>query len=374
VVEGYIDAIACVGAGFEATLAPLGTALTEDQLRLLWQMAEEPVLCFDGDEPGLRAAFRAAELALPLVEPNRSLRFALLPEGRDPDDLIRAEGRESFARLLASAQPLVDMLWLSVAHGVDLSTPERRAGIEQALRTAAARIRNTDIRRHYDQALRERLARFFGGAPPAAAASPRRQRRAVAGRRYPEPEPSAPSPSLLAHRLVRSRPPGGTPSLPDSVLLGVLIIHPEIAAERLEALAEMRFHPAPLAALAAALQTIIAEHPQVGAAELRAALAHGGHDASVSTVLDRLLRAGLGALRDAGRDRAAATWDEAAYLRLRAGTLSIERQAAATALGRDPSDADLVRLRDIQEQDQRGLRDPGRGTEAATIVHPLKPH
>jgi DNA primase len=93
VVEGYIDVIACVAAGFEATVAPLGTALTEDQLRLLWQMADEPILCFDGDEAGLKAAFRAIDVALPHLKPGKSLRFALLPKGQDPDDLIRRKGR-----------------------------------------------------------------------------------------------------------------------------------------------------------------------------------------------------------------------------------------------------------------------------------------
>ena len=98
VVEGYIDVIACVAAGFEATVAPLGTALTEDQLRMLWQMADEPILCFDGDEAGLKAAFRAVHLALADVKPGKSVRFALLPGGQDPDDLLRREGPEALRK------------------------------------------------------------------------------------------------------------------------------------------------------------------------------------------------------------------------------------------------------------------------------------
>src|SRR5688572_5012650 len=135
-VEGYIDVIACVAAGFEATVAPLGTALTEDQLRLLWQMADEPILAFDGDEAGLKAAFRAIDVALPLLKPGKSLKFALLPEAQDPDDVVRKEGPEAFRKLLEAAKPLVDMLWLRAGHGLDLATPERRAGLEQALRRA----------------------------------------------------------------------------------------------------------------------------------------------------------------------------------------------------------------------------------------------
>jgi DNA primase len=93
-VEGYVDVIAMVTAGFEATVAPLGTALTADQLVLLWKMADEPTLCFDGDAAGRRAAYRAVDLALPLIRAGKSLKFASLPEGHDPDDLVRAGGRE----------------------------------------------------------------------------------------------------------------------------------------------------------------------------------------------------------------------------------------------------------------------------------------
>src|SRR5690606_28726233 len=109
VVEGYMDVIALFQSGFEEAVAPLGTALTLEQMRLLWRVTAEPVLCFDGDQAGLKAAWRAAELALPLVAPGKSLRFALLPDGKDPDDLIRQGGAEAFGDVLAGARPLADM-------------------------------------------------------------------------------------------------------------------------------------------------------------------------------------------------------------------------------------------------------------------------
>src|ERR1700736_2929359 len=109
-VEGYVDVIAMVTAGFPATVAPLGTALTEQQLALLWKMADEPILCFDGDKAGRRAAYRAVDLALPQLRPGKSLRFAVLSEGQDPDDLVRAGGREVLVEVLAGARPLVVML------------------------------------------------------------------------------------------------------------------------------------------------------------------------------------------------------------------------------------------------------------------------
>ena len=129
VAEGYMDVIALVRAGFEAAVAPLGTALTQDQLALLWRTAPEPILSFDGDEAGLRAAHRAAEMAMPLLKPGMSLRFALLPTGEDPDSLIRAQGAGAMTALIENATPLVDMIWTTETEGRDFDTPERKAAL-----------------------------------------------------------------------------------------------------------------------------------------------------------------------------------------------------------------------------------------------------
>src|SRR6267378_1787097 len=127
VVEGYIDVIAMVGAGFPASVAPLGTALTESQLALLWKMADEPILCFDGDKAGQKAAYRAADLALPQLKPGKSLRFALLPEGQDPDDLARSGGRGAIEEVIAAARSLSDILWSREIEGASFATPERQS-------------------------------------------------------------------------------------------------------------------------------------------------------------------------------------------------------------------------------------------------------
>jgi DNA primase len=373
-VEGYIDVIACVAAGFEATVAPLGTALTEDQLRLLWQMTDEPTLCFDGDEAGLKAAFRAVEMALPLLKPGKSLGFALLPGGLDPDDLIRSEGPEALRKLLDAAKPLSDMLWFSAAYGLDLSTPERRAGLEKTLREAVASVGDPDVRRHYETALRKRLALQFGGQPQRPAFRPRDKR--GPHRRGPFAlVPTGPSASLLANPLVRENGRGAGPSLSDAVLLGVPILHPEIALDRLEMLAETRFAGRGLGSLASALTAKLGESPAIHPDELRSALDAAGHGREIAAVLAKLDGSGFGGLSGGDSTRAAAIWDDAAHLRLRAGTLSIERQAAATALGQETSEVHLERLRDIQEQDQRSLRpDRPDEMEAAAIVHPFKRH
>ena len=132
-VEGYIDVIAMVTAGYEATVAPLGTALTADQLALMWRLNDEPILCFDGDDAGRRAAYRAADLALPLLKPGKSLKFAALPDGQDPDDLARSGGREAIEDVLGAARPLAHVLWTRESEGGPFDTPERRAALEARL-------------------------------------------------------------------------------------------------------------------------------------------------------------------------------------------------------------------------------------------------
>src|SRR6202034_4380388 len=152
-VEGYIDVIAMVTAGYEATVAPLGTALTADQLALMWRMADEPVVCFDGDEAGRRAAYRALDLALPLLKPGKSLRLATLPDGEDPDDLVRSGGREAVSDVLAAARPLAEMLWARESEAGPFDTPERRAAFEARIVEVTAAVGDETVRRYYRQDL-----------------------------------------------------------------------------------------------------------------------------------------------------------------------------------------------------------------------------
>src|SRR5882724_3074196 len=128
VVEGYVDVIAMVSAGFAGSVAPLGTALTENQLALLWKMADEPILCFDGDKAGQKAAWRAADLALPQLKPGKSLRFALLPEGQDPDDLARSGGRGAIEEVISAARGLADVIWSREIEGGTFAPEGGRGG------------------------------------------------------------------------------------------------------------------------------------------------------------------------------------------------------------------------------------------------------
>ena len=161
VVEGYLDVVAMVRGEVEHTVAPLGTALTETQLGLLWRMSPEPTICLDGDAAGQKAALRAADLALPHLQPGRSLRFAFLPDGLDPDDLIRQRGSEALRKALAQTQPLIEMLWRRERDAEPTDTPERRAGLERRLAALAKRITDPAVSGEYARELRQRSREYL---------------------------------------------------------------------------------------------------------------------------------------------------------------------------------------------------------------------
>ncbi len=153
--EGYMDVIALTEAGFGASVAPLGTAVTESQLQLMWRVSDEPVIALDGDKAGLRAAYRVIDLALPLLEAGKSLRFALMPEGEDPDSLLRAKGSEAVAQVLRDAIPTVDLLWRQETEGKVLDSPERKAALDKSLRERILKIQDPSLRRHYGEAIKD---------------------------------------------------------------------------------------------------------------------------------------------------------------------------------------------------------------------------
>ena len=166
VAEGYMDVIALSEAGFSAAVAPLGTALTEDQLALLWKVAPEPILCFDGDEAGRRAARRASLLALPHLEPGQSLRFVFLPNGEDPDSFLKSQGGEPMRAALGKAQGLADTLWAGETEDQDFSTPERRAGLEAALDRLVKTVRDPKIADYYRRDFADRVFKAFKQRQP----------------------------------------------------------------------------------------------------------------------------------------------------------------------------------------------------------------
>ncbi|MCA0998403.1 DNA primase [Alloyangia pacifica] len=161
VAEGYMDVIALSEAGFEAAVAPLGTAVTEHQIALLWRIADEPVIALDGDKAGLRAAYRVIDTALPLLMPGKGLRFAIMPEGQDPDDLLRAKGPQAVKAVLDQAQPMVQLLWRRETEDKVFDSPERKAALDATLRAAIKRIQHPDLRHHYGNEIKELRWQLF---------------------------------------------------------------------------------------------------------------------------------------------------------------------------------------------------------------------
>lgn len=213
VAEGYMDVIALVRAGIEGAVAPLGTAITEDQLRLMWRVSPEPVIALDGDAAGLRAAMRLIDLALPMTGPGQALRFALLPPGQDPDDLIRAGGAGAMRAVLDQAQPLADLLWRRETEGRSFDSPERKAALDKALAEAVARIPDAATRDHYTADFKRKRWALFA---PVRSASGRFQRRG---------EPPPPSPQARASTLVAA---DAGERLIEAMILAICAAHPDL--------------------------------------------------------------------------------------------------------------------------------------------------
>jgi DNA primase len=251
VAEGYMDVIALVRAGFAHSVAPLGTALTEDQLQLLWRTAPEPILAFDGDAAGLKAAHRAAHLSLPHLKPGYSLRFAFLPTGEDPDSYIAANGAGAMSVLLETAIPLSQLLWRTETEGKDLSTPERRAGLEHSLKEIVERITDAKVAEYYRRGFDELVfENFKKRRVPAGGTSQTRAplRNAMPGKFRgdfrPRPQPGTPeavSPTVQASLLVRSGSAGARQA--KEMELGRLLVEcPPLALAEAESLADLDLH------------------------------------------------------------------------------------------------------------------------------------
>jgi len=226
VAEGYMDVIALHRAGFGHAVAPLGTALTETQIGLLWRFARRIVLCLDGDEAGMRAAARAIERLLPQVGPDRTARLAILPEGADPDSLIRDQGAGALAEILDKAMPLEDAVWRLEFGRLPLVSPEDYAGLEQRLERHCALIGDAGVRHRYRALYRDRVNEAFRQG--------RQARRASAGL------PGRPARPAMRVAPARRRPVDPRPIL-ERILLAGVINHPFLLAEADEALGRLQF-------------------------------------------------------------------------------------------------------------------------------------
>ncbi|WP_377188932.1 DNA primase [Ruegeria meonggei] len=230
VSEGYMDVIALGEAGFGASVAPLGTAITEHQLQLLWRISDEPIIALDGDTAGLRAAMRAVDLALPLLEAGKSLRFALMPEGKDPDDLLRAEGAGAVQSVLDGAIPMVKLLWQRETEGKVFDSPERKAALDKTLRDKIKLIRDPSIRSHYGQEIKDLRWQLF---------RPQRQQQNRSwqprGKWKPQPQPA--SPGARASFLASSE--NAEIQLREAAILAIAALNPQVVVQFEHQLEEM---------------------------------------------------------------------------------------------------------------------------------------
>ncbi len=232
VAEGYMDVIALVEAGFKSAVAPLGTAVTEDQLKLMWRIHDEPIIALDGDKAGIAAALRVVDLALPLLESGKGLRFAILPTGLDPDDLIKAQGASAMQKVLDDAQPMVTLLWRRETEGRSFDSPERKAALDKTLRAALTRITDPSIRSHYGEEIKRLRLDLFGTR---ARQNWQPQQRKGRFTEAPQNALAATKGSLLA-----TAPDRIDEVLREAVILATLITHPtliprfESALERID--------------------------------------------------------------------------------------------------------------------------------------------
>jgi DNA primase len=402
-VEGYVDVIAMVTAGFEGTVAPLGTALTADQLGLMWRMADEPILCFDGDDAGRRAAYRAVDLALPFLKPGKSIKFAQLPDGQDPDDLARSGGRDAIEDVLTGARPLAQILWARESEAGAFDTPERRAALEARIGEVTGTIADETVRRYYRQDFSARLRQLFapinvssrnvssrfggfgqksfgrrefgqqrdfgqkafgeGGRRDGASA------RSILQQFGQDDTYVAASPHLAAGPLHR----GHRAAIPrrEALILLMAINHPWLLHDHLEELAAAEFRHADTQRLKGALIDVFAHHfaddfahssgqdlgqdpEHFGAAE-RAALAVELGKEGFTELLGRIGRtittpSVWGAGPNAAESDVLLTWKQLVALHTQWHSLTRELRDAEAALGQDNTEANYARLRDVKSR------------------------
>jgi DNA primase len=325
-VEGYVDCIALDRAEVPNVVAPLGTALTEDQLQLVWRIHGQPVLCFDGDKAGLRAAYRAIDIALPLINSSRTLAFVFLPEGQDPDDLLRNSGPDALRAALERKRPLVDVLFEREIERASLATPEQRADCEKRIFGAVARIADEDLKRHYRDAMRDKLRERFRPAPAQRSAWQERKRAGPGGKFQREEAPLTISSRLLQTELLRPSP---DLSAREAALVLAPVNHPGIVEAEAETLAELvlsssiarRLRAALLDAAALGSLDDVAERPGVS---LAGALVGAGHGESLRLVQLAAASVETWALPMTDFSHALAAWREAAHLHARQSFLNTE--------------------------------------------------
>ncbi len=369
VSEGYMDVIALHGAGFTGAVAPLGTALTEAQLGELWKLADEPYLCFDGDNAGRRAAQRAAERALPLLRPGKSLRFVALPAGEDPDSLLRTRSAEAIHRVLGQARPLADMVWEIETEGKPTDTPERSASIQRAIRKRVDEIADPTVRDYYWENMRNRLYRLRRPERPAW----------KPGERRPFRRPGDPEPAPFAAGAASRRAGADLDtSRQERALLGAMIERPAMLHQLAEDLGKLDLSNPELKRLQSALLDALSMAPS--GLDPAADSAVSGDDSGAPSleaqlIEEHLLRSGLAAIAEAAKAKArelfrddpadanswVGQWQRMARHHMQMTTGPEELKRAEQALAENMNEENLRHLQAVLDRMRRDNVESGAG-------------
>ncbi len=352
-VEGYVDVIAMHRAGLPEAVAPLGTALTENQLGLLWRTVPEPTLCFDGDEAGLKAAYRALDLALPLLSPGHSLKFVFLPGGKDPDDLLRDEGADAVKAVVAAAEPMAEVLWRRAMGENDRASPERRAAFERDLRALVASIKDETVRKHYQDDLRTRFQSLWGGARQTPQRGPGNALRAFSPRLKPGQRPwEVQQPASAQLRAAAQSGSAATAAeRRERMILLLAVNHPPILHDFWDEFAALDITSRELDSLRTLILDTASSEESLEPADLKGHLKTRGF----GPVLDRLETQATHLnewfLRpSAAPDDARTGLRQMLALHRKSVTLDRELKAAEAAFARDPSEENLAALVAVRDQ------------------------
>ncbi len=358
-VEGYMDVIAMTRAGLAQAVAPLGTALTQDQLTLMWRIAPEPVLCFDGDEAGLKAAYRALDLAIPLLRPGHSLKFALLPQDTDPDDLLTSEGADAVKAVIAAATPLVDILWRRALDGNDRATPEQRARLEQDLEQAVARIDDAKVRSHYHTEIANRLRglwapdnvrRPFGNSRNLRG-RPNRPGSSVSRTGRFEPWRQAAPASAELRAMTGHTPDRRIAERRERLIVLSVINHPALLDDQAEQFAGVELSAPGLDSLRREIIDIAALGEGLETGHLRDHLSKRGKGSELIRLDAQAERLNCWFVRpDAALDDVRVCLDQMIALHRKTVTLERELKQAELALAETPNEANLLHLNEIRDQ------------------------
>ncbi len=361
VVEGYMDVIVLHQAGFTGAVAPLGTALTEDQIRVLWKVVPEPVLCFDGDNAGRRAMARAAERVLPLLTPGVGLRFATVTEGEDPDSLVRTRGPAAFKGLLESARPLSEVLWHLESTAGAINTPEGLAALQKRLEDHARRIDDPTVRSHFLSNFKERIWAGRGEArgprqPYSSGGAYGQQGRGGAYGRYGTGGKFAQKRAVFApgqSRQMLARAPIETRTVREEILLATLICHPELFDQLCERFGTLAFSGSELDNLRQEALKTLAGEPGIDTEGVQRHLRHSGF----GEILDKLLSSkgfqnAFFARPEAKSGTALEGWEET-YALYRQSDLQAEILEAQQRLAAEmsPEATERLRVLTVQELD-----------------------